>query len=109
MTENIPQKNTGWIEATGRFSDRLHLTLGEYYGQQEGSASFSQPKVVAVYRPDNATWVSAMAIPIFRNDVAELSPVEALSDPAGLGSSWRVVAADRMSCASSARWADRPT
>ena len=26
-----------------------------------------------------------MAIPIFRDDVAELSPVEALSDPAGLG------------------------
>ena len=84
-SRDTPETNTAWIEATGRFSDRLHLTLGEYYGIQEGSASFSQPKVVAVYRPDDATWVSAMAIPIFRNDVAELAPVEALSDPAGLG------------------------
>ncbi len=84
-SRDTPETGTGWIEATGRFSDRFHITLGEYYGKQTGSESFAQPKVVAVYRPDDATWISAMVIPIFRNDVAELAPVEALSDPAGLG------------------------
>jgi hypothetical protein len=76
--------DTAWAEVEKRFGDRLRVTLGGYWGQQEGSESVALPKVVALYRPDKETWISLMALPIFRPDAAELSPVEPLADPFGL-------------------------
>jgi len=37
-----------------------------------------------VYRPDQSTWWSLVAQPVFRTDALELAPVEALADPRGL-------------------------
>jgi len=79
-----PETDTAWVEGDARVSDHLHLTVGGYLGGQSGSPTVALPKAVALYRPDKATWVSLMAIPIVRNDACELAPVEPLADPAGL-------------------------
>jgi len=79
-----PETDTAWVEGDARVSDRLHLTVGGYLGGQSGSPTVALPKAVALYRPDKATWVSLMAIPIIRNDACELAPVEPLADPVGL-------------------------
>ncbi len=84
-TSDTPRTTTGWFEAQGRFSDRFHLLAGGYWGRQTGSSAVLLPKVVALYRPDSATWLSFVANPIFRSDAAELAPVEALADPVRLG------------------------
>jgi tetratricopeptide (TPR) repeat protein len=77
--------DTAWLEAERRCSDRLRVTLGGYYGRQDGSGTVALPKAVALYRPDSRTWVALMAIPILRPDAAELSPVEPFANPFGLG------------------------
>jgi Flp pilus assembly protein TadD len=76
--------DTAWLEAATDLSDRLHLTLGGYWGREEGASGVASPKVVALYRPDRSTWWSFVVNPVFRSDVSELAPVEALADPKGL-------------------------
>lgn len=79
-----PDTDTAWLEARTRVSDPLDLLVGGYWGRETGSGRVALPKVVAIYRPDSRTWWSLLATPIFRTDVLELAPVEALSDPRGL-------------------------
>ena len=81
---NTPGTDTAWLEARTRVNDRLHLVMGGYWGRQSGTSSVLLPKVVAVYRPNQSTWWSFVANPIFRTDALELAPVEALADPRGL-------------------------
>ncbi len=76
--------DTVWLEAASDVTDRLHLTLGGYWGWEEDASGVASPKVVALYRPDRSTWWSFVVNPIFRSDVSELAPVEALADPKGL-------------------------
>lgn len=76
--------DTVWLEAETDFSDRFHLTLGGYWGWEEDASGVASPKVVALYRPERSTWWSFVVNPIFRSDVSELAPVEALADPKGL-------------------------
>ncbi len=75
---------TAWIEATTHCSDQLSVVAGGYWGKQTGSPSVALPKATVLYRPDEASWLSLTADPIFRADAAELSPVEALANPWGL-------------------------
>ncbi|UCH36210.1 MAG: TonB-dependent receptor, partial [Armatimonadota bacterium] len=81
---DTPGIDTAWVEAQTRVNDRLDLVVGEYWGDQTGASSVLLPKVVALYRPDRATWWSLVVNPIFRTDALELAPVEALADPRGL-------------------------
>ncbi len=79
-----PGTNTAWLEAKSRFGDRLEVTVGGWWGREEGAPRVALPKVVAVYRPDPQTWLSFIANPLFRPDALELAPVEALADTGGL-------------------------
>lgn len=79
-----PETGTAWLEVRTRVNDRLDLTVGDYWGRQSGTSSVLLPKLVAVYRPDQSTWWSLVAEPVFRTDTLELAPVEALADPRGL-------------------------
>ncbi len=83
-TRNTPVTNAAWLELGTRASDRLQLTLGEYWGRERGGESVFSPKVAALYCPDRSTWWSFVVTPIFRSDISELAPVEALADPKGL-------------------------
>ena len=85
QNQATPRTDTAWAEVEKQLCDDLQLTVGAYWGRETGSTAVAQPKIVAVYRPDGKTWISALAIPIIRADGAELAPVEALADPAGLG------------------------
>lgn len=76
--------DTAWLEVKTSPNDRFHLTLGGYWGREEGTSSTLSPKIVALYRPDRSTWWSFAVSPIFRSDASELAPVEALADPKGL-------------------------
>jgi tetratricopeptide (TPR) repeat protein len=84
-TGSSPDTDTAWIEARARVDDRLSLLAGGYWGRTTGSSSVALPKLVVLYRPDAATWLSFVANPIFRSDISELAPVEALASPWGLG------------------------
>ena len=84
-TAATSQTDTAWIEASTDYSDRLSFVLGGYWGKQTGSPSVALPKATVLYRPDQSSWLSLTADPIFRADAAELSPVEALTNPWGLG------------------------
>jgi tetratricopeptide (TPR) repeat protein len=83
-TSDSTTTTTAWVEGQARLSDEFSLLLGEYWGDDEGAPAVGLPKVVATYHPDRSTWLSLIANPIFRADIAELAPVEALADPAGL-------------------------
>ncbi len=82
--EDTATTDTVWLEAAADYSERFHVTLGGYWGRESGSSGVGSPKVVALYRPDHSTWWSFSLNPIFRSDVSELAPVEALADPKGL-------------------------
>ncbi|MFQ6130620.1 MAG: TonB-dependent receptor domain-containing protein [Armatimonadota bacterium] len=82
--ERRPDTDTIWFEAQTRPSDKFHLLGGGVWGRETGHDFIFLPKAVATYRPDRRTWLSFLAIPIFRADIAELAPVEALADPRGL-------------------------
>ncbi|MFB3882799.1 MAG: tetratricopeptide repeat protein [Armatimonadota bacterium] len=79
-----PDASTAWIELRSQLRDRFSLTIGEYWGRESGFSHVQSPKVVALYRPDRSTWWAFLVNPLFRADVSELAPVEALADPHGL-------------------------
>ncbi len=83
-TSDVGVIQTGWIEAESRLQDRFSLALGEYWGRERGFAHVQSPKVVALYRPDKSKWWAFVVNPLFRSDISELAPVEALADPEGL-------------------------
>jgi len=83
-TATSPDAETAWVEVQGDVSDRLSLLAGARWGQEEGSPEVALPKVVALYRPDQTSWLSFTVEPIFRTDIADLAPVEPLADPYGL-------------------------
>jgi tetratricopeptide (TPR) repeat protein len=82
--KDTPTTDTVWLETAADYSEQFHVTLGGYWGRESGASGVGSPKVVALYRPDAATWWSFVASPIFRSDASELAPVEALADPKGL-------------------------
>ncbi|MGD9498345.1 MAG: hypothetical protein AB7Y46_18780 [Armatimonadota bacterium] len=79
-----PDTQSGWVEIERRVSDRLSVLAGGRWGREEGSAEVLLPKLVALYRPDPASWLALTLEPIFRTDIAELASVEPLADPFGL-------------------------
>jgi hypothetical protein len=83
-THGSPDVDTAWIEMQSRLGERFSLTLGEYWGREGGSSHVQSPKLAAIYRPDCSTWWAFLVNPLFRADVSELAPVEALADPRGL-------------------------
>jgi hypothetical protein len=80
-----PDTDTAWVEGRRDVRDDLQVTAGAWWGRQSGVAKVLLPKLVAVYRPNATSWLSVLAVPIFRTDGLELAPVESLADPRGLG------------------------
>jgi tetratricopeptide (TPR) repeat protein len=79
-----PETDSAWVEGRQDVREDLQVTAGAWWGRQSGVAKVCLPKLVAVYRPDSVSWLSALAVPVFRTDGLELAPVEALADPRGL-------------------------
>lgn len=83
--EKTLETDTLWFEVEKQFTRRFDLVVGGYWGRDTGAPEVTLPKVVAVWQPDDESWLSAIVNPIFRSDALELAPVEALADPRGLG------------------------
>jgi tetratricopeptide (TPR) repeat protein len=84
VARSVPDTNTAWLQVDSRVSPQLDLTVGGLWGREEGADHVISPKVVALYFPDRLSWWAFVVDPVFRADIAELAPVEALANPYGL-------------------------
>ncbi len=82
---SAPMTESAWAEVETDVSDRLSVLVGERWGRQEDADSVALPKLSVLYRPDERSWLSLTADPIFRSDIAELATTEPLASPQGLG------------------------
>ncbi len=80
-SDSAPVTDTSWLELATSHREDLDLTLGGYWGRETGSRRVLSPKLVALYRSGASAWWSLAVSPLFRSDVSELAPVEALADP----------------------------